>query len=362
MFLRAAYFLCAVAAMAFAQAESDVVFRQSFDGGTGTWTAMGERAKVSSATGSHGLVFSYELAPKVFSGVVTPPPADLSKMQRIRFRVKTDHATGMALLLSEKKPGGGNYSAWFWSPANTWQWIEFTPADFTVNDGPNDPKDSDGKLDLADVDGIGLFDLGQFFASLPGNTEMPVTVRLDQGAHTATVESFEVLSTPAGAAPLPANGLRMGMLDRNFVDWVTLGGMDLKLSATRNPLSGPAMEASYQQAEGQFQLLVRRIAGVEMAKAKRLTFDIASEHEVTLMLSLEMSKAEGGQGRRFTLPLFPPGGKEVFHVDLDLADFKGDGAFDPAQWRTFAIVDISVASGGVPEANTLWLGNFAALK
>ena len=360
--LRAICLFCIVTGAGFAQVENDVVYRQTFQDDTGSWTALGDSASVSRATDSHGLVFSYELAPKIFSGVVSPAPADFVKMQRIRFRVKTDHATAMGVLLSEKKPAGGNYSAWFWSPANTWQWIELTPADFSLNDGPDDAKDPDGKLDLDEVEAVGLFDLGQFFAQVEGNSRLPLTVHLDKGRHTATVESFEVLSSPAAPLTKPANALRLGMLDRNFTDWVTLGGMDLKLDSGSNPLHAPALEANYKQASGQFQLLLRRVTGTEMGQAKRLVFDIASERDVTLMVSLEMHRPGGGQGPRFTLPIYPPGGKEVFHVSLDLADFQGDGKFDPAHWRSLAIVDITAAGGGDAEANTIWIGNVAALK
>jgi hypothetical protein len=347
----------ALAAAGWAQSLDDVVFRQNFQGDTGTWMAMGEGAKVAPAADAHGLVFTYELAPKMFSGVVSPAPSDLAKAQRIRFRVKTDHATAVGLILSEKKPAGGNYSAWFWSPANTWQWIEFTPADFTLNDGANDPKDADNKLDLDEVEGMGLFDLGQFFGRLGSSGDLPLSAHVDEGQHSITVESFELLNSPEAAS----SGMRIGTLDRNFLDWATPGGMNLKLTRD-NPLKGPALEASYEQTEGQFQLLVRRMAGVELSKAKRLVFDIASDKEVTLMVSVEMNKAEGGQGQRFTLPVFPPGGKEVFHVDVSLADFKGDGTFDPSRWRTLAILDISTASGGTPGPNTIWIGNLEATE
>lgn len=80
------------------------------------------------------------------------------------------------------------------------------------------------------------------------------------------------------------------------------------------------------------------------------------------MVSIEMKKPGGGQGPRFTLPIFPPGGKELFHVDLKLADFEGQGQFDPAQWRSLAIVDVSTASGGQPGANRLWIGNVRAVE
>lgn len=330
--------------MGLAQSSDGVMLRENFQGDTGTWKAMGERASVRPAEAAPGMVFSYDLAPKTHSGIVTAVPADFAGMQRMRLHVKTDHATAMGVLLSEKKPGGGNYTAWFWSPADTWQWIELTPADFTVNDGEGDPQDADGKLDLGDVEGVGLFDLGQFFSQVPA-ANFPMAVHVDAGRHNATMDAFEVYSTPAAA---PARG---------FLDWVTLGQMDLKLNSGPNPLNKPALEAHYQEVDGQYQLLLRRISGAAMAKSKRLVFDIASDRDVTLMLAVEMSKPGGGQGPRYTVPIYPPGGREVFHVNLDLADFHGDGKFDPARWRTFSIVDITTAGGGAPAPNTLWIGN-----
>jgi hypothetical protein len=359
--LRLLFCLWIVPASGLAQTTSDVLFLQNFQEDTGAWSVLGDHASVSKRADAPGMLFTYELAPKIFSGIVRPVPGGFDKMQRVRLRVKTDHATAMGVLLSEKKPGGGNYSAWFWSPANTWQTVEFTPADFTAGDGPGDPKDLDGKLDLGDVEGLGLFDLGQFFAQFPGGGA-PITVKIDQGQHTAAVESFEVLSSPAAAPRATANAMPLDTLDRNFLDWVTLGGMDLKFNSGSNPLHAPALEASYEQSEGQLQLLLRRVSGTAMAGAKRLVFDVASEQEATLMLSLEMTKPGGGQGPRFTLPVYPPGGKEVFHVNLDLASFQGDGKFDPAKWRTIAIVDVTGASGGAAGHNTLWIGNVAVVK
>jgi len=122
------------------------------------------------------------------------------------------------------------------------------------------------------------------------------------------------------------------------------------------------MRASYQQMEGQLGWLVRRIANPALAKAKRLSFDVASEREATLIVALEMRKEGGGEGPRFTLPIYPPGGKELFHVDVALSDFTGpSGAFDPALWRSIAIIDATAAAGGAAEEkNTIWIGKMDA--
>ena len=322
------------------------------------WMALGEGSEVHGSP--EALVLNYEVAPKKFSGAVTRPPADFARMRAIRFTAKSDHDTALAVMLSEKKPGGGNYAAWFWAPANVKQEIELTPADFTVTDGAGDPVDADGKLDLDQVEGIGVFDLAQFFLGMRANPDLPLAITQNSGRHAVSIDGFSIVTGDAAAAP------KTGMLDgfdRGFLDWIALGGMKLQLSAAGNPLGMHAMQVSYRQQEGQVGLLVHRVGDPSLAKAKRLSFDIASEHDVTLMVALEMKKPgdKGGEGPRFSLPIYPPGGKEVFHVDLDLADFKGpEGAFDPAQWRSIAILDATTANGGSDQDNTLWIGKMEA--
>lgn len=338
--------------LALAQQEPEVLFRQKDVAG---WNAVGDGSELR--VSGNGLALSYDLAPSKLSGTVIGAPPDLARMRSIRFAVETDHDTAVAVLLSEKKPGGGNYAAWFWAPAKMRQQIELTPADFSVTDGVGDPVDADGKLDLDQVEGIGIFDLAQFFMGMPANPALPVAATYTPGRHTLTLEDFAIV---AGPAPSAAKSGVLDGFDRNFLDWVALGGMKLRLSRAGNPLGAPALQASYHAVEGQLGLLVRRVGDPALAKAKRLSFDIASEHEVTLVVALEMKKQTpgGGEGPRFSIPIYPPGGKEVFHVDLNLADFKGPaGAFDPSQWRSIAILD----PGGDGEAdNTIWIGRIEA--
>jgi hypothetical protein len=290
------------------------------------WFPLGEGSTVR-AEGT-ATAFDYTLAPRRMGILAMHAPAELTRAGRIRFSVKADHATAMAALLTEKKPGGGNYMAWFWAPANEWQSVDLTPADFTVTDGPGDPVDADGKLDLDAVETIGILDLAQFFGTLKATASVPVHIDDTQGQHTFLVDHFDL-------APEAARG---SALERGFLDWVSPGGMNLKLDDAGSPLAG-------------------RAAARDRAPA-RISFDIASEHEVTLVLSLEMKKAGGGEGPRFTLPIYPPGGREVFHVDVKLEDFKGPGTFDPKQWRTTAIVDVTNAD----EANTIWIANMKTLE
>jgi hypothetical protein len=96
-----------------------------------------------------------------------------------------------------------------------------------------------------------------------------------------------------------------------------------------------------------------RVASLNLAKAKHLTFDIASENETTLLIALEMK-----QEARYHLTIYPPAGRKIFHVDLSLDDFEresgtGPEKFDPSRWKSIAITDIS----GGNSANAFWLGN-----
>jgi hypothetical protein len=139
-----------------AQPDPNLLVRHTFEKDAEGWVVMGPGGAVHAAAGS--LVFSYELRPKQFSMAVLPAPPETARMQRLRLRVKADRDMPVAVLLSERKPGGGNYTAIFWAPANTWQAVELAPGDFILSDGPNDPRDSNGKLDLDSVEGIGIAD------------------------------------------------------------------------------------------------------------------------------------------------------------------------------------------------------------
>jgi hypothetical protein len=349
---------------AFAQQDSNALLFQTFAKDVSGWTATGDGAEVHTTSdaararpGHSSLEFSYDLAPRNFSGAVLGAPESFAHMQSLRFWARSDHNTAVGVLLTEKKPGGGNYAAWFSAPANTWQSIELTPADFTVTDGPNDPVDADGKLDLDQVEGIAVFDLAQFFSQWAATARISLRIAAASGRHSLLLDSFELSGSAAPRPAAPPGIVPIDLPGRDFLQWVTPGGMDLKPGAAGGPLGRGALQATYPQTDGRLEVLVRRVANPQLAQAKRLVFDVASERECTLIVAIEMTQPGGGQGPRFTMPVYPPGGREVFHVDLKLEDFQGTGHFDPARWRTLAILD---TSGGAGEMNTLWIGNVQA--
>ncbi|HTS31273.1 MAG TPA: hypothetical protein VMH81_35615 [Bryobacteraceae bacterium] len=333
---------------AIAQPSSDVLLRQTFENDTGSWFAMGTGATLREA--NHALSLTYEPRPKQFAAAVMPATPAFPRFERMRFRIRSDYDTALGVLLSEKEPGG-RYLASFWSPANTWQEIELTTADFIASDGPGDPVDPDGKLDTDSLTGVGILDLAAFISSLPNNPDFPVIINRPSGTHTIEIESFELRSTPGGRA---GPGV-IDAFDRGFLRWITLGGINLKLSTAGNPLGMRALEAKYQQTEGQFGLLVRQLSNLDLSKATRLAFDVASEQESTLIVALESKR-----GERYNMMIYPPGKREVFHVSLKWGDFEGTGKMDPGQLKSLFITDVTTATGGGPGVNTIWIGKVEA--
>jgi len=226
--------------------------------------------------------------------------------------------------------------------------------------------DSDGKLDLDKVVGVGVLDLGYFFSMAADNPNFPIAVTRSSGKHALLVESLEMLTgDSARAGGGGQDAITIDAFDRGFLQWVTLGGMNLKLSAVKNPLGMRAMEASYEQNEGPYPIVVRRLANLDLAKARRLVFDVASEREATLVVSLELKKPGSSQGPRYNATIFAPEGRKPFHVDVRLSDFEPDPnsreasltKLEPSRLKSMAITDITVASGGEGGTNTIWIGN-----
>jgi hypothetical protein len=132
------------------------------------WMAFGQNAAVHKTGNSVSLDYK-AVRGQLGLGILQTPGGRLAGMTHLQFRVKSDVTTMVGVMLSEKKPDGGDYSVIFWSPKDQWQQIDLAPADFSLNDGPKDPKDPDGRLDLDQVQAIAVFDAGQVFNQAPGD-------------------------------------------------------------------------------------------------------------------------------------------------------------------------------------------------
>ena len=344
--------------------------KHTFDTDTDRWMVMGTSGSVKvskeAKTGTGALAFNYSLDGKDIATALLPLGAGgFAEMRRIRFWMKSDHDAAIAVVMSEKKPGGGDYSSVVWAQKNVWQRVDLGLSDFMPNEGsPNDPIDSDGKLDPDQVEAVGILDLSAFFNRMP--TESPMVITRKTGQHTILIDDFELLNT---ASPKP-NPFVIDSFDRGFLPWMTMGGMDLSLASSDNPLGAPALAASLKGIEGKLTILLRRVNSAEIAGAKRLTFDIASERGGTFTISIETRKASAQQGPRYNFLIYPPEGRKVFHVNVSLADFDHDdnspedpaGKLEASRIKTIAIGDITGLTGGAVSDNKIWLGRVELIK
>ena len=362
------YFVLLLSSLA-AQAQSTAVLKHTFDSDTEGWMVMGTSGSVKvskeSKVGAGALAYTYSFDGRGINTALMPAGAGkLAEMRRIRFWMKADHDAAFAVGLTEKKPGGGDYSSIVWAQKNTWQRVDLGLADFMLNEGgPADAVDADGKLDPDQVEAIGILDLSAFFNQMPAET--PMVVSRKSGEHTLLIDDFEVLNTS------PKSGsLVIDAFDRGYLQWMTMGGVDLSLAPADNPLGAPALAASLKGVEGKLTILVRRVNASELAGAKRLAFDIASEHGGTFTISIETRKPGAQQGPRYNFLIYPPEGRKAFRVNISLADFDHDGNSpeDPAgkleasRIKTIAIGDITGLTGGAVADNKIWIGRLEMIK
>ena len=142
----------------------------------------------------------------------------------------------------------------------------------------------------------------------------------------------------------------------------------MSLRNDENPTGKPALEASYKQTPGLFALMNHRIANIDLGKCDRLSFDVASDKDAQLAVSIEMAKVSG-KGARYTYLLEVAGGKNSQHQSIPFTEFALDqnsppdpaGKFDSSKMRTISVMDVTGAAGNETTANTLWLADVRAM-
>ena len=351
-----------------------VLLSDTFASKQPAWMAFGSSGEVRltpeaahAKTGKPALAFNYKIAPNQLVAAVLPVEyGSLAKMTRLKFWLKTDSSTGIAILLSEKKPEGGNYGAVIWSPKDTWQQIELTPGDFAVSEGPTDPKDPDNKLDLDEIEGIGVIDLGQMFVNFAGKPDLPLVVDVSPGAHTFCLDELQALAESPAASPAKADTvITIDDFHRPQLGWITLGGAELSRSASDNPLGAPALEARYEQIEGKFVVFAHPLAQVNLRGSDRIAFDISSNKDLQMVVSLETRKPGSSEGPRYNTAIQVPGNGKPVHESLAFTQFNldenspsdPDGKLIPEQIKTVSLIDITGAFTHERQKNTFWVSN-----
>lgn len=341
--------------------------QHTFEQGKEGWVVFGASAKVSVTSdenrakqGKSALRFDYKVAKGDFNALILPITDDsLGKAQSFRFWVQTDRATPLAMMLQER--GGGRFYAVFSVPQDTWQQVILTPSDFGLADGPGDPKDPNNKLDLDQIEGVGLTDLGQLFIQA-GEAEAANLFRVTPGSRTLYLDNL-VVSDEAPGSPTGIAGIQpIDSFARPQVSWLAMGGVTLK-SSLGKPLDGRGMQADYRTATNKLAGFARGVAPGLLRGTARLVFDVASTRATKLIVQVE----EKGGGKYNTI-VEVPADKTLKKVDVAFDLFTpsddskdANNKLDIAQIKQIVIIDASSFLDGTEQVNTLWMGNLRAL-
>ena len=336
--------------------DGSTLLRQTFETGDPGWLTVGKSATVrithDSAdvkNGSGALAFDYTVGEGVAIAALPLKDVDTARIDRVRFWMKTDVPTPLAVVLNEKKPGG-NYSAVCWSVGNTWQLVELSPSDFHLNQGPNDPVDPDGKLDLDAVENLALLDLSTI-VGVKTDPNAPFVSESHAGKHAFFVDDFELWT---GSATVARSKSALDDFSTPQLQWLTLGGSELKPEHA-------GMRATYGQMGDQVVVLLRHLGKVDLREDTKLAFDVASDQPAALVMTFECNAPGKAQGPRYNAQVDIEGGGKVNHREVVLSAFEAgpetDGPVKLDQLKSFSIIDITGQGSGATRKNSLWIGN-----
>jgi hypothetical protein len=343
----------ALAALPIAAAEP--VLRQNFaDGNAGGWMALGNGASLETVDGSLHLVYkaragSLSLA---YLPVAALPFGDF---RSLRFEVRTDIPMPVAIVLSERKPGGGNYTAVVWSAGDRWQNVVLGAADFAVSDGANDPVDADHKLDAEQIESVAFLDMGQFFSTAASAGNVPFHVEPHDGPHSISVRAFEVSRDPLPAVPSDV----VDDFSRAVPAWFSPGG------AAFEQKDG-ALSIRYAQLPEEFVAFLHQTPARDYKGATHLAMDVASDRPAQLVISIAERRSGSQPAARYHCEFFLPGGGRIDHREVSLAAFEldenaapdPDGKLDPNNIQSILILDVTGESGD----NTLTLRDLRLIR
>lgn len=291
---------------------ADPVLHQDFSKSTDTqgWMAFGEGATVEVKDAA--LQFRYTAGPAMKLAVLPMRNVDFSEMKSLRFEVKTDSPFAVGVVLAEKKPDGGNYTAIFWSNGGAWQTVNVSLADFAPTEGRNDPVDKDHKLDTDQVENLGILDFSQILGAMV-KSDSPVYAEQHDGPHVISVRNFGILRDAPAAEPADA----VDTFSRPQPGWFTFGGASLEVKEG-------ALVVRYQQRTDKGVAVTRVLPVHDYTGATHLSMDVHADHPVRLIVSIKERNANGAEGTRHTTDVFIPASDKPDHRDIALSAFNPD--------------------------------------
>jgi hypothetical protein len=280
-------------------------------------------------------------------------------MKSVRFWAKG--SVGMPLVVALQERDGGRFQAQVAVPAKRWQRVELALSDFVLGKEKDDPRDADGKLDIAKLESISIADLSQM---LVGGLEPELLEALGirAGARELMLDDIEASSA---TLPEPAAAAGEVLIDgflRPHAAWFATGSVRLDV-VTEKPLQGRGLRLDYESEPGKISAAMRSVEVGSLAKAGKLLLSLSSVKATSILVQLE----EMGGGK-YNATVALEGGRRLQQVALNLADLKpsddsrdANGKLDRGEIKQLIIADLSFIEGGAG-ANTIWIGPVRASK
>ncbi len=328
---------------------ADPVLRQDFAKSADTqgWRAFGEGAAVEVKDAA--LELRYTAGPAMKLALLPLRTLDLSEMKSLRFEVRTDSPFAVGVLLAEKKPDGGNYTAIIWSNGGAWQPVHLTLADFAPTEGKNDPVDKDHRLDTDQLENLGILDFSQIFGAMAkGNS--PVYAEPHDGPHVISFRNFEVLRDAPAAEPADA----VDTYGHPQSAWFTFGGASLEVKDS-------TLTVRFRQRPEKGIAFSRVLPLRDYSGATHLSLDVQSDQALQLVVSLKERNVNGVEGARHNTDIFIPASDKPDHRDIALSAFETDGGggrLDLKSIQSITFLDVS----GETAMTTLKLRNIRLTK
>jgi len=353
---------------AVAQDTPAPILNHTFEENDGGWQGFGGAAIVS-VTHDAGLIkagkgtlqLSYSLKKGEFSLMLLPTPEmSLAKAKSIRFWIKTDHATSLAVVLQEKD--GGRYNSILSTQKDTWLQVELGSADFILDRSKDAPNDPDNKLDMDLVQNIGIADMAQIF--IQGDQALADAFGISEGSRKLYMDDFTV-KTPElpSSCTLKAGEGVFDTFSRPQIGWIAAGQVDLTKSSGK-PLEGAGMQVKYHQGAGKIAGFARYVPIDGLKGATKIAFSAASLKPAKLLVQVE----EKGGGKYNAIVELPGNSGRAdltlkFEEFTESMDSKDDNKkLDLDQVTQLLVMDMTGPTENPDVDNTLWVNNIRAMK
>jgi hypothetical protein len=348
--------------------QAGALLHDDFETSTGDWVTMGPDTVLTVApagdlghAGHRALQYGYTVPRK--TGDIAPafgvllrkiPEAALTGMRSIDVWMRSDDAMPLAFTLQEKD--AGRYVTFVNLPAGAWRHVQLQPQDFWLADGPNDPRDPDGKLDLDQVEVIGMVSIWSFLATTaPANDPI---VSAHCGPHKLWLSEFVAGKEPLSAPPAPSGGAWIDDLSRDPLLWLPWGQMDVSLEAD-SPLKSRAIRLQYLQAAKKLVGISHNMRGLHIKAGQSISFKTASDQLAHLVVAIEK---KNGARYNSIVTVAQGSAPEANTVSVDSFTLADDSPPDPeagvtnGELKTFTIADLTGFLAEGERKNTLWIG------